>query len=51
MLNRNIFKPMENARNIGNYSDKVRISTLSDEPEIYADNEEDRDVLRSCYYE
>lgn len=37
---------------IGNTKiETVETSTLSDEPEIYADNEGDREVLRSCYYE
>lgn len=39
------------ALNIGGCDGKSEISTLSDEPDIYADNEEDREALRSCYYE
>lgn len=37
--------------NIGVCDGKVETSTLPDEPEIYADNEEDREMLRSCYHE
>lgn len=36
---------------IGGSDGKIKTSTLPDEPEIYADNEEDRETLRSCYYE
>lgn len=48
------YKPLTvgKATNIGNIEIKmVETSTLPEEPEIYADNEEDREILRSCFYD
>lgn len=50
-INGKPFVVCELALNIGEFYGKCEASTLSDEPEIYADNEADREALRSCYYD
>lgn len=50
-MNGKLFVVGKSVLNIGDCDGKVETSTLSEEPEIYADNEADREALRSCYYD